>query len=197
MHITAKHILPALLLGAPPLLTLSSSQAAPKGNTLDDLKKLEITCLVPAWLPDGYRVRSVGIDYSDRDEHNKARSYPAYDIEYGDGKKGRFTIESARWGIGDRNLDQDDRAEETQFDTKRYGKVYIIYFPPGKTGVKKRINANWISDENLVAEEKRNKDALPIKGRHHGVSGYGMTVADFEKIVQSLHPIRDNEAPKK
>jgi len=186
-----KRPLPTLALCALPFLGLSSSQAAPRERTLDNLKKLEITCLVPAWLPEGYHVRSVNLDYSDRE---KGRAYVAYDLEYGNGKGGRFTIESARWGIGDRNLDQDDRAEETQFETKRYGKVYIIYFPPGKTGVKKRINANWIEDENLIAEEKRDKKALPIKGRDYGVSGYGMTIAEFEKIVQSLHPIREDGA---
>lgn len=192
-HRNMKHPLFALTLCALPFLGLSSSLAAPKGHTLDDLKKLEITCLVPAWLPEGYRVRSVDLDYSDRDEADgtKGRAHVGYNVEYGNGKKGRFTIESARWGIGDRNLDENDRAEETQFETKRYGPVYIIYFPPGKAGVKKRITANWLKDENLIAEEKRDKKALPIKGRFHGFSGYGMTVAEFEKIVQSLHPIQE------
>jgi hypothetical protein len=114
-----------------------------------------------------------------------------YGIEYSNGKKGRFTIESAREGIGDRNLDKDERAEETQFTTKHYGTVYIIYFPPGKDGVKNRIAANWIEDENLAAEKAKNETATHIKGRYHGVSGYGMTVPQFEKIVQSLHPVRE------
>jgi hypothetical protein len=188
-----KYLLPALFLSAWMTFSISPAHGAPKGNTLDDLKKLDIICLVPRWLPDGYHLKTVDIDYSDRDESDnpKARSYAAYSTEYGDGKKGRFTIESARWGIGDRNLDQDDRAEEAQFETKRYGTVYIIYFPPGKAGVKKRIAANWIEDENLVAENKESKTALPVKGRFHGFSGYGMTVVEFTKIVQSLHPIRE------
>jgi hypothetical protein len=178
-------------------LALSPSQAAPKTETLDDLKKLEITCLVPAWLPEGYQLKKVEIDRSDREgEGGKARIFPGYSTEYSNGKKGRFTIESARWGIGDRNLDQNDRAEESEFDSKRYGKVYIIYFPPGKSGVKNRIAANWIEDENLKAEkpgiaakQAKNQEALPIKGRFHGLSGYGMTLAEFQKIVQSLHPL--------
>jgi hypothetical protein len=174
-------------------------QAAPKGETLDDLKKLEITCLVPAWLPEGFQLKKVEIDRSDREgEGGKARIFPGYSTEYSNGKKGRFTIESARWGIGDRNLDQNDRAEESEFDTKHYGKVYIIYFPPGKGGVKKRIASNWVEDENIAAEkaqvaakQAKGQEALYIKGRFQGFSGYGMTLAEFEKIVQSLHPLRE------
>lgn len=175
------------------LLDLATSQAAPQTPTLEDLKKLEITCLVPAWLPEGYHVKKVELDHSDKEG---GREFIGYSSEYGNGKKGQFTIESARWGIGDRNLDQDERAEETHFDTKRYGTVYIIYFPAGKTGVKKRIAANWIEDENMRTEKKRDKAALAIKGRFHGVSGYNMTLAEFEKIVQSLNPIREDAETK-
>jgi len=35
------------------------------------------------------------------------------------------------------------RAEESSFETKTLGKIYIIYFPGGKTGVKQRIVANY------------------------------------------------------
>ena len=188
-----KNKLSVAVLSALAFLAAPSSQAAPKADTLDDLKKLDITCFVPAWLPEGYGVKKVHIDYSDRDglKDPKARGFAAYDLEHGNGKKGRFTIEGARWGIGDRNLDQDDRAEESQFDTKRFGPVYIIYFPPGKTGVKQRISANWIEDENIRAERAKGQTSQGIKGRFHGFSGYGMTVADFEKIVRSLHPARE------
>ena len=182
-----------------PFLALTPSHAAPKAETLDDLKKLEITCLVPAWLPEGYQLKKVEIDRSDREgEGGKTRVFPGYSTEYSNGKKGRFTIECARWGIGDRNLDQNDRAEESEFSTKRYGKVYIIYFPPGKGGVKNRIASNWVEDENIAAEkaqvaakQAKGQEALYIKGRFQGFSGYGMTLADFEKIVQSLHPLRE------
>lgn len=173
--------------------SVSLSNAAPKADTLDDLKKLDITCLAPAWLPEGYHVKKVELDHGD---HEGGREFIGYSSEYGNGKKGLFTIESARWGIGDRNLDQDERAEETQFNTKRYGPVYVVYFPPGKTGVKKRIVSNWIQDENMRAEMKRDKTKLAVKGRFHGVSGFNMTLAEFEKIVQSLHPIREDEETK-
>jgi hypothetical protein len=164
---------------------------APK-STLADLKRLPITCLVPAWLPEGYRLQSVEIDATDREgiENPKAPGFPSYSIEYSDGKKGQFTIECARIGIGDRNLDDDENAEESEFETKAFGKVYIIYLPKGKTGSKKRIVANWIADRDWRTEEKAGMTTR-IKGRVHGVSGFGMTLAEFEKIVRSLHPVRD------
>jgi len=175
------------------LLGLAPVHAEAKGDTLDDLKQLPITCLVPAWLPEGYHLRQVSIDYEDRDglQDPKAHGFPSYNLTYSNGKKGRFTVECAREGIGDRNLDSDERAEESQFDTKRYGPVYIIYFPPGKSGVKDRITANWIDDDPKKTEKTSDATAPRIKGRYHGLSGYGMTVAQFEKIVQSVHPIRE------
>jgi hypothetical protein len=188
--------LPALLLGALAFLGVSQVFAKPKAHSLEDLKKLDIVCLVPGWLPEGYHLKKVDIDYSDREGplDSKAGAFVGYGIEYGNGKRRQFTLESARTGIGDRNLDKDERAEETQFETKHYGTVYIIYFPPGKAGVKDRIVANWIEDENLKAENAKGADAPRIKGRYHGVSGFGMTLADFQKIVQSLHPVREKSS---
>jgi hypothetical protein len=34
----------------------------------------------------------------------------------------------------------------------------------------------------------------PVLGRYHGFSATGITVAEFTKIVQTLHPIRDDKA---
>ena len=88
---------------APVLLAGTLAHGAGKGKTLDDLKKLQITCFVPGWLPEGYHLKSVTIDYSDTEglDDPKAKGYPAYALEYGNGKKGKFTIESARIGIGE------------------------------------------------------------------------------------------------
>jgi hypothetical protein len=189
-----RHFLQATILaGLLSLTTVPSARSAPSAATLEDLKKLPIICLVPAWLPDGYRLRTITIDREDRDglKDPKQPGFPAYNLEYTNGKKGSFTVECARWGIGDRNLDEDENAEESEFATKSFGKVYIIYLPKGKTGVKKRIVANWIADKNWRAEEAKHKDAMHLLGRVHGVSGFGMTLAEFEKIVQSLHPVGD------
>jgi hypothetical protein len=183
---------PFLALCALTFLCVLPADGAPKPAKLDDLKKLDIICLVPAWLPEGYRLKKVEIHQENADGNEDAKGkFPAYSLEYRNGRKGKFTIESARIGIGDRNLDENDRAEESQFKTKRYGTVYIIYFPPRKSGVKNRIVANWIEDENLKAEKPKGENAPRIKGRYHGVSGFGMTLAEFEKIVQSLRPIRE------
>ncbi len=187
---------PFLALCALSFLSVVPADGAPKSTTLDDLKKLDIICLVPGWLPESYRLKQVEIHDENADGNEDAKGkFPAYSLEYRNGKKGKFTIESARIGIGDRNLDQDERAEESKFDTKRYGTVYIIYFPPGKSGVKHRIVANWIEDENWKSEKAKGENATRIKGRYHGLSGFGMTLAEFEKIVQSLHPVRE-KAPE-
>jgi hypothetical protein len=175
------------------LLPKTSAEAVPNGYSLNDLKKLDIICFVPGWLPEGYHLSRVYLDYTDTDgqDSSPAKGYVAYQLEYSDGKKGTFTIESAREGIGDRNLDGDPKAEESQFKTKQFGTVFIIFHPGGKTRIKKRIAANWVEDANLKEEEAKNPKALHVKGRYHGLSGYGMTVADFERIVQSLHPVRE------
>jgi len=175
------------------LLAIAPAWAAPKTATLDDLKRLPIICLVPKWLPEGYQLRSVKIDREDREgiKDPKAPGFATYEIEYSNGKKGSFTIESARWGIGDRNLDDSPSAEEGKFSTKSFGEIYTVYDPKGKAGVKKRIAANWIEDANWRAEDAKKKDANHILGRAHGVSGFGMTLEEFEKIVQSLHSIKE------
>ncbi|HEY3901754.1 MAG TPA: hypothetical protein VGM54_24285 [Chthoniobacter sp.] len=182
-----------LLLTAFALLSKASAGSVPSHYSLNDLKKLDIICFVPGWLPEGYHLSRVYLDYTDTDglDNSNAKSYVAYQLEYSDGRKGTFTVESAREGIGDRNLDGDPKAEESQFKTKQFGTVFIIFRPGGKTRIKKRIAANWVEDANLKAEEAKNPKALHVIGRYHGLSGYGMTVADFEKIVQSLHPVRE------
>jgi hypothetical protein len=41
-------------------------------------------------------------------------------------------------------------------------------------------------------KSEKAKDPLvhPTLGRYHGFSATGITVAEFEKIINSLHPIR-------
>jgi hypothetical protein len=182
-----------LVLATLALVPKTSAEGASNGYSLNDLKKLDIICFVPGWLPEGYQLSRVYLDYSDIDgpDSSHLQKYVAYAIEYTDGKKGKFAIESARGEIGDRNLDGDPKAEESKFETKQFGTVFIIFRPGGKTGIKKRIAANWVEDANLKAEEAKDAKAPHVKGRYHGFSGYGMTVANFQKIVQSLHPVRE------
>jgi hypothetical protein len=182
-----------LILATFALLPKTAAEGVSGGYSLNDLKKLDIICFVPGWLPEGYRLSRVYLDYTDTDGLDKSnvKGYVAYQVEYSDAKKGKFTIESARVGIGDRNLDEDPKAEESKFNTKQFETVFIIFRPGGKTGIKKRIAANWVEDANLKAEEAKNSKSPHIKGRYHGFSGYGMTVADFERIVQSLQPVQE------
>ncbi len=120
-----------------PILTLSIlslfPHPAPCANppaTLDDLKKLEIICYVPSWLPIGFKLRNVTITYDEPGpDEPKNRRLPLYSIEYGNGPTSppndsgqwsdrtggaTFTIESAREGIGDRNIMETEDSEEAK-----------------------------------------------------------------------------------
>jgi hypothetical protein len=170
-------------------LALCSSAATP-----DDLKKLEIICFVPSFLPQGFRLKTAEITYDDvGPDENKAQRFPLYSLEYGDAGNGTFSIESAREGIGDRNIMEDEEnAEETEIKTP-LGPMYLIYRPKGKEGRKDQIRANWVDDSNMNAEKTKDPQGHPTLGRFHGFSATGITVAEFTKIVQSLHPIRDGK----
>jgi hypothetical protein len=209
-----------------PLLVLSllclGPQRAPCLNphaTLADLKKLEILCYVPGWLPKGFKLKSVTITYDEPgpDEGGAGR-FPLYGLEYSDNHGGSFTIDCAREGIGDRNLMETEDSAETTIDSP-FGPMYLIYTPKtassgsgrlddtkshpqgelrgatkfvkgkGLTSRKKEIKANWASDPNMKSEKAKSLPH-PILGRYHGFSTTGTTVAEFSRIIDSLKPIR-------
>jgi hypothetical protein len=159
--------------------------------TLADLKKLEILCFVPAWLPKDFKLKSVAITYDEPgpDEESVGR-FPLYYLEYGNNHGASFTIDTAREGIGDRNLLETEDSEETTI-TSPFGPMYLIYTPKGqgKGGRKKEIKANWAEDQNMKSEKAKDPLVHPTLGRYHGFSTTNLTVAEFEKIIQSLHPI--------
>jgi hypothetical protein len=165
-------------------------------TTLDDLKGLEITCFVPSYLPQGLRLKKVEITYDEiQSDEDQDHPLPLYSIEYGNGWNATFTIESVREGIGDRNLMSDEEnTEETEIKSP-FGPMYLIYRPKGKDGRKAQIIANWVSDPNMNAETAKGPDSHPVLGRFHGFSAAGITVTEFTKIIQSLHPIRSDGAP--
>jgi hypothetical protein len=178
-------VLTALLFTLP---ALCSSAA-----TLDDLKKLEIICFVPSYLPEGFRLKTVEITYDEPGPDEPKRPFPLYSVEYGNDRKATFSIESAREGIGDRNIMEEEDTEETEIQSP-LGPLYLIYRPKGKNGRKDEIKANWVSDANMNAETAKGPDSHPVLGRFHGFSATDITLAEFSKIVQSLHPIRDETA---
>ena len=164
--------------------------------TLDALKKLEIICFVPSYLPKGFRLQRADITYDEPGPDEPKRQFPLYSIVYGsDPRSGAtFLIESAREGIGDRNLMADEEnAEEMEIQTP-FGPMYLIYRPKGKDGRKDEVKANWVEDNNMKAEHAKEPQGHPTLGRFHGFSGTDMTLAEFSKIVQSLHPVRDEKA---
>jgi hypothetical protein len=167
-----------------------------KAATLDDLKKLEIICFVPSYLPEGFKLKKVEITYDEIQEYeDKNRPLPLYSVEYGDGRNATFSIESAREGIGDRNIMAEEDAEETEIASP-FGPMYLIYRTKGKTNRKIQINSNWAHDANMNAENGKGAEH-PTLGRFHGFSATGITVAEFAKIVQSLHPINPNSPATK
>src|SRR4030081_2308724 len=100
------------------LFPLSALRSTPE-LTLDDLKKLEIICFVPSYLPEGFRLQRVDITFDEQHEEfdDMKHPVPLYSIEYANSKKTAetFSIESAREGIGDRNIMADEEhAEETE-----------------------------------------------------------------------------------
>jgi hypothetical protein len=161
--------------------------------TLDDLKKLEILCYVPSHLPKGFQLKSITITYDEPgpDEGGAGR-FPLYNLEYRDTHGGSFTIESAREGIGDRNLMETEDSEETTIPSL-FGPMYLIFTPKGqgKSGRKHEIKANWASDANMKSEKAKDPHAHPVLGRYHGFSTTGVSLNEFEKIIASLHPIRE------
>ncbi|PYI93285.1 MAG: hypothetical protein DME97_05980 [Verrucomicrobia bacterium] len=54
--------------------------------TLADLEKLDILCYVPAWLPKGFKLKSVTITYDEPGpDENTAGRFPLYYLEYSNG----------------------------------------------------------------------------------------------------------------
>jgi len=173
--------------------SLSAVHSTPE-LTLDDLRKLEIICFVPSYLPNGFRLQRIDITYDEPGPDEAKRLFPLYSIVYSnDPRSGAtFSIESAREGIGDRNIMKEEDTDETEIRTP-LGPMYLIYRPKGKDGLKDEIKANWVSDANMDAETSKNARSHPILGRYHGFSATGISVAEFSKIAQSLHPIRDEK----
>src|SRR5215467_1645812 len=179
----------------PNALLLLLPMGLSSGATLDDLKGLEITCFVPSYLPQGLRLKKVEVTYDEISaDEDQNHPLPLYSVEYGNGWSSTFTIESAREGIGDRNIMKEEDTEETEIQSP-LGPMYLIYRPKGKNGRKDEIIANWVSDANMNAERGKAPDAHPVLGRFHGFSATGITLAEFIKIIQSLHPIGSGNAP--
>jgi hypothetical protein len=118
---------------------------------------------------------------------------PLYSVEYGNGWNATFSIESAREGIGDRNIMEEEDTEETEIQSP-FGPMNLIYRPKGKEGRKAEIKSNWVSDANMNAETAKGPDAHPVLGRYHGFSATGITLVEFSKTIQSLHPVRGDKA---
>ena len=87
--------------------SLSAVRSTPE-LTLDDLRKQEIICFVPSHLPKDFRLQRVDITYDELHEEfdDMKHQLPLYSIVYSNDPRhgAAFSIESAREGIGDRNI---------------------------------------------------------------------------------------------
>src|SRR5438067_6153878 len=176
------------------VFSLSALRSTPE-LTLNDLRKLEIICFVPSYLPKGFRLQRIDITYDEAGPDESKRQFPLYSIIYSNEPRNgaTFSIESAREGIGDRNIMEEEDTEETEIQSP-LGPMYFIYRPKGKEGRKAEIKANWVSDATMNAETAKGPDSHPVLGRYHGFSATGITLAEFTKTVQSLHPVRGDKA---
>jgi hypothetical protein len=131
------------------------------------------------------------ISYDEPGPDGGGGRFPLYNIEYENERKQTFSIDSAREGIGDRNLLDTDDCENVPIPSP-LGRMYVIYTPKGqgKTGRKTEIKSNWTPDANTVVEKGKDPLAHPVLGRYHGFSATGITVAQFWKIIDSLRPAR-------
>jgi hypothetical protein len=187
-----RRFLSSILLSSTLALFAPTASSLNPHATLADLKRLEILCYVPSYLPKGFKLRSVSITYDEPgpDEGSVGR-FPLYNLEYGDDQGGSFTVDSAREGIGDRNLMGTEDSDETTI-TSPFGPMYLIYTPKGKgiTGRKKEIKANWAEDAHMKQEKAKDPLVHPTLGRYHGFSATGLSLDQFGKIIASLHPLR-------
>jgi hypothetical protein len=158
---------------------------------LNDLKKLEIICFVPSYLPKGFKLKSCDITYDEIMEYeDKNHPLPLYSLVYQGPNGAKFWIDSAREGIGDRNVMGEEDSEDSEMHSP-LGQMFFVYRPKGKTGRKIEIDSNWQSDANMLVEKSKDELAHPVVGRYHGFSASGISLTEFAKIIQSLHPIRD------
>lgn len=185
-----RHLPVSILVFAIVVMSRSTASSINPRATLDQLKKLEILCYVPGWLPTGFKLKRIAITYDEPgpDEGSVGR-FPLYYLEYSGPGGASFSVDCAREGIGDRNLMETEDADETQIPSP-LGPLYLIATPKGqgKTGRKKEIKANWASDSNMKSEKAKGLPH-PILGRYHGFSAGGVTIAEFEKIISSLQPL--------
>jgi hypothetical protein len=187
----SSRFLSSILLSSIFALTPRTAPCINPHATLADLKKLDILCFVPSYLPKGFKLKSVAITYDEPGpDEGSAGRFPLYYLEYGDNHGGSFTVDTAREGIGDRNLMGTDDSDEITA-TSPFGPMYLIYTPKGqgKAGRKKEIKANWAEDDNMKSEKAKGLPH-PILGRYHGFSATGLSLDQFGKIIASLHPLR-------
>lgn len=180
----------AFIVGLLVVFGAPSAQSAPGAATLDDLKKLEIICFVPTWLPKGFKLKSVRTSHDEPGPDEGEGRFPLYNLEYANNRNQTFSIDSAREGIGDRNLLDTEDAEDAEIASP-VGRIFVIYTPKGKgkEGRKKEIKSNWTSDANMIREKAKDPLVHPTLGRYHGFSATGITFAEFTKIIHSLRPI--------
>jgi hypothetical protein len=180
------------------VFSLSAVRSTPE-LTLDDLSKLEIICFVPSYLPKDFRLQRVDITYDDLHEafDDMKHQLPLYSIVYSnDPRRGAtFSIESAREGIGERNIMVEEDTEETEIQTP-VGPMYLIYRPKGKDGRKDEILTNWVSDANMNAEKAKGTQNHPVLGRYHGFLRLELQSRNLGRLFSHFTPSGTRRLPR-
>src|SRR6266542_7165744 len=78
------------------VISVSAVHSTPE-LTLDDLRKLELICFVPSYLPKGFRLQRVDITYDEPGPDEPKRPFPLYSIVYSNDPRSvaMFSIDSA------------------------------------------------------------------------------------------------------
>jgi hypothetical protein len=149
-----------ILITAISLLLAQPAQSARGPGTIEDLKKIEIICFVPTWLPKGFKVESVAIIFDEPGPDEGGGRFPLYSISYTNGRGHTFSIDCAREGIGDRNLLGTDDSEDAEIPSP-LGRMFIIYTPKGKAGRKTEIRSNWTATQTWLSRRRRTSWPIP------------------------------------
>src|SRR5207253_2241871 len=136
-----------------------------KPASLDDLKKLNIICFVPAYLPKDFKLKNAKIIYEDDpNEGHQGQKVVTYAIEWSNSRNASFSIDSSWAGIGDPNMTV---AEFSKIVTSLHpikGDAKTASAPPPLKLHPKIFNMIdcWISDSESPVVTEINLDAVEM-----------------------------------
>ena len=104
-----------------------------------------------------------------------------------------FSIESAREGIGDRNIMEEEDTEETEIQTPP-GPMDFIFRRRGREGLRKGFRGNGGGEGKREGEKSKKARSNQFLAGNKGFSGTGIWVGGFWRTVKSLNQIGEGRA---